>query len=229
MNTILNRHRLVRWIARILHQLRREFPLATAAREAGVAHGSAVPRWASRPNVGLRPAVEQTLNQPHATGLPTSGSPQESALCPAYVQLAVWRQMWGLHNKERAREINPLTSANSPPRDNDPFKEPHTSARAALTWRAPPGGPRRPPGRRRIDTSTYPCVSPPGSEPVDIRARAWAPCGAGRSPALRAPTRVRQRRKLQSRRGTAAQGDACGSVNCKNRRMTRPTNARVSS
>ena len=116
LNTILNRHRLVRWITRILHQLRREFPLATAAREVGVAHGSAVPRWASRPAVGLRPSVNQILNQRCAPGLPRSGSPQNSTLCPPYVQRPVGRQIWGLHNKERAREINPLTSANRRPR-----------------------------------------------------------------------------------------------------------------
>ncbi len=35
----------------------------------------------------------------------------------AYIQLAVWRQIWGLQYKERARERNPLTSASSPPGD----------------------------------------------------------------------------------------------------------------
>ena len=104
MNTILNRHRLVRWVTRILQRIRDDYAPATAAREAGVAPGSAVPRWASRPAVGLRSAVEQTPCQPHVPGLPRSGPPEESALSSAYVQLAIGRQIWGLHNKERARD-----------------------------------------------------------------------------------------------------------------------------
>ena len=106
LSTILNRHRLIRWAARILQAIRDNCAPAPAAREAGVAHGSGVPRWASRPNVG------QTPNQPCGRGLPASGSPQESVPFPASVQLAVWRQVMGLHNKERARDHNPLTSAN---------------------------------------------------------------------------------------------------------------------
>ena len=120
LDTILYRHRLICWAARILEGIRDNYGPAVAACEPSVAHGSAVPRWASRPAVGLRPAVEQTLNQPHATGLPTSGSPQESVPSPAYAQRAVWRQIWGLHNKERARERNPLTSASSSRRSQLP-------------------------------------------------------------------------------------------------------------
>ena len=118
LNTILNRHRLIRWAARILQQLRPEFPVAPATREAGVAHGSPVRHWVSRraagPAVGLIPAENQTLNQPCRRGLPASGSPPASVPSPAYVQLAVWCQVLGLHNKERARDRNPLISANSP-------------------------------------------------------------------------------------------------------------------
>ncbi len=150
----------------------------------------------------IRPPRSDDFSPPRApradagTAQPEEPVPQNSALwsalSPASSELAVWRLIWRLHNKERARELNPLTSANRPPRDNDPHG-PRLHAE----------GPRGP--------------------------GLWAPCGAGRFPVPWAPNRVRQRRKLQSRRGTAAQGDACGSVNCKNRRMTRPTNARVSS
>ena len=116
LNTILNRHWLIRWAARFLQQLRREFPLAPTAREAGVACGSAVRHWAyrraSRPAVGPLPAENQTLDQPCGRGLPASGSPQVSVPSPVSVQLAVWRQLLGLHNKEHARDHNPLTSAN---------------------------------------------------------------------------------------------------------------------
>ena len=116
MKTILNRHRLVRAIARILRQLLDDFALAPPVRgdvtaaQPDVAHGSAVPRWASRPT------VKQTPNQLHGPDrLRSSGSPRKSALSPASSQGAVWRPIWGLHNTERARERNPLTSAESPP------------------------------------------------------------------------------------------------------------------
>ena len=112
LDTILNRHRLIRWVARILQGIRDSYGPAVAACEPSAARGSAVPRWASRLASGHGSSVEQTLNQPLESGLPTSGSPQESTLSWACVQLAVWRQIWGLHNKERARERNPLTSAN---------------------------------------------------------------------------------------------------------------------
>ena len=141
LKTILNRHRLVRWVARTLQQLRDDFAPAAAARQPvtaaqpDVAHGSAVPLWASRPT------VKQTFNQPHRPQLPTSGSPQESTPSPAYVQLAVWRQMWGLHNKERARFTNPLTSANSVPDDLFPHGAAFSAGGCAVMRPGPAGGP----------------------------------------------------------------------------------------
>ena len=62
-----------------------------------------------------RPVVTQTLHHPRGSGLQGTGSPQESSPSPAYVQLAVWRQVSGLHNKERARDDKPLTSAKVAP------------------------------------------------------------------------------------------------------------------
>ena len=104
-------------------RLRRDFAPAAATREAvqavqpptvqaQVTHGSR--RGAPVLWRGLWPAVEHTLNPHRPEQLPRSGSFQESALSPAYVQLAAWRPIWRLHNKERARFAKPLTSANSP-------------------------------------------------------------------------------------------------------------------
>ena len=50
--------------------------------------------------------------------------------------------------------------------------------RAALRWRAPPGGPRRPPGRRLefLHSATWgrrpclPCIGPPGPNPKSARS-----------------------------------------------------------
>ena len=88
MNTILNRHRLVQPLARILQQLLDIFALATAAR-------------------GYVTAA-----------LPAVSGSRKSTLCralsPASSQGAVWRLICRLHNKERARYENPLTSANPP-------------------------------------------------------------------------------------------------------------------
>ena len=87
LNTILNRHRLVQPVARILQQLLDIFALATAARG-------------------------------HVTAaLPAASVARKSTLCralsPASSQGAVWRPILRLHNTERARYENPLTSASS--------------------------------------------------------------------------------------------------------------------
>ena len=129
MNTILNSHRLVRWVARILHRLRGDLAPAKAARgnitvaQPDMAQALSLPRrHVCRRVLGLRPALKQTLS-PHGPGLPRSGAPQESALLSAYVKLAVWRPIRRLHNKGRARDDNPLTSANSPAgRSRPPMK-----------------------------------------------------------------------------------------------------------
>ncbi len=115
MNTSLNSKRLVQPIARILRQLLSGFTLATAVREnlharPAVAHGS------RRAALGLRPAVKHPRNPAHPDRLITRRSRQESTPCPAPPKGAVWRQVSSSHNKERAREANPLTSANSPDR-----------------------------------------------------------------------------------------------------------------
>ena len=46
------------------------------------------------------------------TAQPAASVPQNSARRPAPSEVAVWRLNRRLHNKERARERNPLTSAN---------------------------------------------------------------------------------------------------------------------
>ena len=120
MNTSLNSKRLVQPIARILRQLLSGFTLATAVREnlhaamPDESHGS----W--RAALGLRPAVKHPRNPAHPDRLPTSRSRQEATPCPAPPQGAVWRQLSSSHNKERAGEANPLTSANSPDRRHRP-------------------------------------------------------------------------------------------------------------
>ena len=114
MNTILNGNRLVQPLARILRQLLSGFALATAVREnlraarPGVAHGS------SPAALGLRAAVKYPRDPSHPDRLPTSRARPKSTLFPAVPQGAVWRQVSSLHNKKRAREHNPLTSASSP-------------------------------------------------------------------------------------------------------------------
>ena len=120
MNTIQNSNRLVQPVARILRQLLSGFALAPAVREnlnavrPDVAHGS------SRAALGLRSAVKHARNPAHPDRLPASPSRQESTLCPAPPQGAVWRQVSSSHNKERAGEINPLISANSPDHCHSP-------------------------------------------------------------------------------------------------------------
>ena len=67
------------------------------------------PPWAE----DLSPATASCdvgITQP-AESLPRN-SALWSALFPAPSELAVWRQIWRLHNKERARDANPLISAN---------------------------------------------------------------------------------------------------------------------
>ena len=137
MNTIQNSNRLVQPIARFLRQLLSGCALATAVRKnlhAASPHVAHRPWRAARPDVadgssraalGLRPAVKHPRNPAHPDRLPTSRFRQESTLCPAPPQGAVWRQVlishnavWrqvsSSHNKERAHDLNPLTSANSP-------------------------------------------------------------------------------------------------------------------
>ena len=114
MNTILNRNRLVQPVARIMRQLLSGFALPMALREnlhvakPDVAHDS------SPAALGLRAAVKYPRDPAHPEWLPTNRPRQKSTLFPAAPQGAVWRQVSGLRNKERAREHNPLTSANSP-------------------------------------------------------------------------------------------------------------------
>ena len=74
----------------------------------GVAHGS------SRAALGLRPAVKHARHPAHSERLPASWPRRKTAQCPAPPQGAVWGQVSSLHNKERAGEANPLSSANSP-------------------------------------------------------------------------------------------------------------------
>ena len=119
MNDILNKHRLARWAARILQRLRDGFALATAVRQVfQAAQPPAVQPHAAHGSGGaalglLRPAVKRTLNQAHGPRFPGIASPQELPLRPTYVQLSALRPIWPLHNRERAREHNPLTSANA--------------------------------------------------------------------------------------------------------------------
>ena len=125
MNTIQNRKNwLVQSVAEILRQLLSGFAPVTAVREClhaarpDVAHGS------SRAAPGLRAAVKHPRNSAHPERSPASWPRRKSALCPVPPRGAVWRQVSSSHNKERARELNPLTSANSP-RSSPPPAAPH--------------------------------------------------------------------------------------------------------
>ena len=84
LNTILNRYRLVQPAARIPQQLLYIFALATAA-------GGHV-----------------TAAQPAAS------VSRISTVFPAHSPVAAWCPICRLHNKERARHVNPIISANSP-------------------------------------------------------------------------------------------------------------------
>ena len=119
MKTILNTDRLNRLTARIPPPWAEDLSPATASCDVGI-------------------------TQP-AESLPRN-SALWSALFPAPSELAVWRQIWRLRNKDRAREANPLISAN-------PLFSQRGETLRGETWRAPPGGARRPPGRRRAGTS----------------------------------------------------------------------------
>ena len=120
MNTSLNSNRLVRPVARILRQLLSGFAPATAVPEHLHAAGPDVAHGSSRAALGLRPAVKHARNPAHPERLPTSRPRRKSALCPARPQGAVWPQVSSSHNKERAHDLNPLTSANSPDRCHRP-------------------------------------------------------------------------------------------------------------
>ena len=100
------------------------------------------PPWAE----DLSPATASCdvgITQP-AESLPRN-SALWSALFPAPSELAVWRQIWRLHYKERARDANPLISAN-----------PLFSQRGE-TWRASPDVPCRHSWRHVFaDTATKP-------------------------------------------------------------------------
>ncbi len=73
--------------------------------------GRIPPRWAD----DLSPATAACADA--GTAQPEEPVPRNSALwsalSPAPSERAVWRPIWRLHNKERARYENPLISANS--------------------------------------------------------------------------------------------------------------------
>ena len=87
MKTILNTDRLKRLTARI------------------------PPRWADDISPATPPCPDVRIAQP-AESVPRNSAPCRE-LSPASSELAVWRPIWRLHNKERARYENPLISANS--------------------------------------------------------------------------------------------------------------------
>ena len=65
------------------------------------------PRWAD--NLSPAPAPCAVLG----TAQSAESVPRNSALRPAPSELAVWCPIWRLPNKDRAREVNPLISADS--------------------------------------------------------------------------------------------------------------------
>ena len=63
------------------------------------------PRWADDLSPGTGPRADA------GTAQPAESVPRNSARRSAPSELAVRRQIWRLHNKERARDVNPLISA----------------------------------------------------------------------------------------------------------------------
>jgi len=141
MKSNLNRNRLVHLEAQVLHRLLKGFAQATAMRKNPRAARPAVANTArvalldpqpvdvhgpSRPPLGLQPAIvdgpsrvrpdlQPAVKHPCQPGhheQPRASRPcQKSSLSPAPRQGAVCCQLSGLHNRERAREANPLISA----------------------------------------------------------------------------------------------------------------------
>ena len=178
MNTILNRNRLVQPVARIMRQLLSGFALPMALREnlhvakPDVAHDS------SPAALGLRAAVKYPRDPAHPEWLPTNRPRQKSTLFPAAPQGAVWRQVSGLRNKERAREHNPLTSANSPrsaPRPRAPGSAIGRKPKRVCGWTARRSkrsrlGPRKP-SRRKAARSLEASRRTPGPGPPQCLKR----------------------------------------------------------
>lgn len=108
MNTVLNRNRLVQPVARILRQLLTGFALATAVRAAR--RGP----WLQPCRTGP-PARRETSAQSRSTRAAASkpAAPKTSPVLGAAARGGLAPSL-GLHNKERAGELNPLTSADSP-------------------------------------------------------------------------------------------------------------------
>ena len=73
----------------------------------------------SRPAARIPPRWPDDFSPPTTsrsdvrTAQPAASVPRNSARRPAPSEEAVWRQIWRLHNKERARYENPLISANA--------------------------------------------------------------------------------------------------------------------
>ena len=121
MSNIPNRYRLVQPLAQILQWLLHNLAHATAVRgdlqaaQPDVAQALSLPRRHScRRSLGLRPTVKHPRTPHPPDRLPRSASRQESALCRAPSQRAVWRQVSSSHNRKRARDRKPLIPANAP-------------------------------------------------------------------------------------------------------------------
>ena len=65
------------------------------------------PRWTDDLSPAAAPCPDVRMTQP------AESLPRNSARRPAPSEIAVWRPIGRLHNKERARYENPLISANS--------------------------------------------------------------------------------------------------------------------
>ena len=109
MNTIQDRNRFVQPAAGILRRI-----LATAVRECLQAARPAAAHRSSRAAPGLRPAVKRPPNPAHPERLPATRPSRKPVECQPPPERVIWGQLSCSHNKESAREENPLVSADSP-------------------------------------------------------------------------------------------------------------------
>ena len=164
--------------------------------------------------LGLRASVKRPCHPAHPERLPASRPRQESTLCPAPPQGAVWRQVSSSHNKERTHDLNPLTSANSPDLCHRPRRRTFVLVHEAglvrpegeyvktilnrdrHNWLLTPIPPHRP---GSFTPPTALCADATTEQPAAAMRRNFTRCQTGSDEAGRIGTQTSRSRKVHAR------------------------------